>query len=190
MNESWNYQGHLTDYRMDSTRHIFFCISPTFWGLTFLGGSNIKGSTWNQDKIYNYTLLCIKCPLPDKLSAAYVLPDNPKSRPCRHYGRIGPEHILKVPHASKFKWTCISHKVQKGPYQTYSPLHKPRQTPKKGSQNLGWIKHRRYHMKSIYNEQSHSTNYKMSNVRQIFCWKCTARHPHADIRVELGRNTY
>ena len=27
----------------------------------------------------------------------------PKSWPCRHYGRIGPEYILKVPHESKFK---------------------------------------------------------------------------------------
>ena len=44
-----------------------------------------------------------KSQLPDKLFAANVLPYTPqKSWPGRHYGRIGPEHILKVLHESKF----------------------------------------------------------------------------------------
>ena len=51
----------------------------------------------------NYTPLSIKSPLPDKLFAGNVLPDTPNSWPGRHYGIIGPEHILKVPHESKFK---------------------------------------------------------------------------------------
>ena len=29
--------------------------------------------------------------------------------------RIGPEHMIKVPHESKFKRTGVFHKVQKGP---------------------------------------------------------------------------
>ena len=81
MKESWKEQWYLTEYRMSSTRQIFLCISharPPKRGLKILAGSNIGGTTWNQDKINNYTLLSIKCPLPDKLSAANILPDTPK----------------------------------------------------------------------------------------------------------------
>ena len=85
-------------------------------GSQFFAVSNIGGTTWNKYKINNYTLLSIKCPLPDKLSAPNVLPDTPKRWPCQHYGRFGSEHILKVPHESKFKWTGIPYKVQKEPY--------------------------------------------------------------------------
>ena len=49
-------------------------------------------------------------------------------------------------------------------------------------------------MKSTSNEQLHSTKCKKSIARQIGGCKCIARHPppkvgHADIMVELGRNT-
>ena len=56
-----------------------------------------------KDDMNNYTLLNIKCPLSDNLSAANVLPDTHKSWSCRHYGRIGSELIFALPHESKFK---------------------------------------------------------------------------------------
>ena len=62
----------------------------------------------------NYTLLSIKCSLPDKLSAANILPDPPPQKKGGHAHimvEFEPEYILTVRHESKFKGTGISHKV-------------------------------------------------------------------------------
>ena len=61
----------------------------------------------------------------------------------------GLDQTLGVPHERKLKLSGTSHRIQNVLYQTYFSLHKYRQTPKKGSQFFCWIKHRRYHMKSI-----------------------------------------
>ena len=48
LNESLNDQGHLIEYRMGYTRHIFLCISPARpprRGLKMLAGSKIGGTT-------------------------------------------------------------------------------------------------------------------------------------------------
>ena len=81
MKESLNKQVYLTRCRKGHTRQNLLCINPARPPKRvsiFLLDQTWKGTPSNQDKMNYYNLLCIKCPLPDKLSAANVLPDTPQ----------------------------------------------------------------------------------------------------------------
>ena len=49
--------------------------------------------------------------------------------------------------------------------------------PPDARQNVGWIKHWRYHMIPMSNEQVHPTDHRMAYARQIFCCEGPARRP-------------
>ena len=58
MKISLNEHVYLTNYRNGHTRYIFLCINLARQyksSLKNLTGSKIEGTTWNQDKLNNYT---------------------------------------------------------------------------------------------------------------------------------------